>query len=100
MARFMDFHEDLKLPPEARQHHAALGVPCGEVHQVDWLTWPGRIEESRHFRALRADERDRQLLEAQRARMDGRHRPEPAAPPLPIAPVRRLARLIFRRATA
>jgi hypothetical protein len=30
-----------------RQHHAALGVPCGEVHQVDWLTWPGRIEESR-----------------------------------------------------
>ena len=47
MARFMDFHEDLKLPAEARQHHAALGVPCGEVHQVDWLTWPGRIEESR-----------------------------------------------------
>ena len=47
MARFMDFHEDLKLPTEARQHHAALGVPCGEVHQVDWLTWPGRIEESR-----------------------------------------------------
>ena len=50
--------------------------------------------------AVRAGERDRQLLEAQRARMDGRHRPEPAAPPLPIAPVRRLARLIFRRATA
>ncbi|MFZ0082801.1 MAG: hypothetical protein WAL13_27170 [Trebonia sp.] len=47
MARFMDFHQDLKLPAEARQHHAALGVPCGEVHQVDWLTWPGRIEESR-----------------------------------------------------
>ena len=23
-----------------RQHHAALGVPCGEVHQVDSLTSP------------------------------------------------------------
>jgi hypothetical protein len=81
MARFMDFHEDLKLPAEAiaqiaedtrnkqadqfgvRQvelyhnadgkvyflldgpdeeaihaHHAALGVPCGDVHPVDSLT--------------------------------------------------------------
>ena len=81
MARFMDFHEDLKLPAEAiaqiaedtrnatadrfgvrqielyhnpdgrvycllegpdedaiRQHHAALGVPCGDVHQVNSLT--------------------------------------------------------------
>jgi hypothetical protein len=25
-----------------RQHHAALGVSCGEVHQVDSLTWPAR----------------------------------------------------------
>ena len=81
MARFMDFHQDLKLPAEAiaqiaddtrngradqfgvrqvelyhnpdgqvycllegldedaiRQHHAALGVPCGNVHQVNSLT--------------------------------------------------------------
>jgi hypothetical protein len=81
MARFMDFHEDLKLPAEAiaqiaddtrngradqfgvrqielyhnaggkvyclldgpdedaiRQHHASLGVPCGDVHQVDSLS--------------------------------------------------------------
>ena len=81
MARFMDFHEDLKLPADAiaqlaedarnaradqfgvrqielyhnaegkvyclldgpdadaiRQHHAALGVPCENVHQVDSLT--------------------------------------------------------------
>ena len=30
-----------------RQHHAALGVPCGDVHQVDSLTWPGRTEQSR-----------------------------------------------------
>jgi Protein of unknown function (DUF4242) len=30
-----------------RQHHAALGVPTGEVHQVDSLTWPGRTEPSR-----------------------------------------------------
>lgn len=80
MARFMDFHEDLKLPAEAieriaddtrnaradgfgvrqielyhnpdgkvyclldgpdeeaiRSHHAALGVPCGDVHQVSSL---------------------------------------------------------------
>jgi hypothetical protein len=80
MPRFMDFHDDLKLPQEAidqiaqgtregftdefgvrqielyhnadgkvyclleapgeeavRQHHAALDVPCGEVHQVDGL---------------------------------------------------------------
>jgi uncharacterized protein DUF4242 len=81
MPRFMDFHDDLKLPAEAieqiaedtreakadqfgvrqielyhnaegavycllegpdaesiRQHHAALGVPCGEVHEVSSLT--------------------------------------------------------------
>jgi Nickel responsive protein SCO4226-like len=81
MARFMDYHDDLKLPAEAiaqiaqdtrdgkadqfgvrqielyhnpqgnvyclldgpdeqaiRDHHAALGVPCGDVHQVDSLT--------------------------------------------------------------
>lgn len=81
MPRFMDFHDDLKLPAEAiaqitddarngradqfgvrqaelyhndegkvycllegpdeesiRQHHAALGVPCGDVHRVDSLT--------------------------------------------------------------
>ena len=80
MPRFMDFHDDLKLPQAAidqiaqgtrdgvtdefgvrqvelfhnadgkvycllegpdeeaiRQHHAALHVPCGEVHQVDGL---------------------------------------------------------------
>jgi len=79
--RFMDFHDDLKLPAEAiaqiaddtrhqrsddfgvrqvelyhnaegkvycllegpdeeaiRKHHAALGVPCGDVHEVDGLT--------------------------------------------------------------
>jgi hypothetical protein len=81
MARFMDYHDDLKLPvgaiaqiaegtrngtadqfgvrqielyhnPEGkvyclldgpdeqaiRDHHAALAVPCGDVHQVDSLT--------------------------------------------------------------
>ena len=81
MPRFMDFHEDLKLPADAieqiaqgtrdgatdqfgvrqvelyhnadgkvyclldgpdeqaiRDHHAALGVPCGDVHEVDGLT--------------------------------------------------------------
>jgi hypothetical protein len=81
MARFMDFHDDLKLPAEAieqiaedtrngkadqfgvrqvelyhnpegkvyclldgpdeaaiRDHHAALGVPCGDVHEVGSLT--------------------------------------------------------------
>jgi hypothetical protein len=80
MPRFMDFHDDLKLPAEAidtiaqgtrdgavdefgvrqvelyhnadgkvyclleapdeeavRRHHAALDVPCGEVHRVDGL---------------------------------------------------------------
>lgn len=80
MPRFMDFHDDLKLPQEAiqqlaegtragatdefgvrqielyhnadgkvycllegpdeeaiRDHHAALNVPCGEVHQVNSL---------------------------------------------------------------
>lgn len=80
MPRFMDFHDDLKLPEHAvrdiqrgslagevdaygvrqvelfynadgkvwclldgpdeqavRQHHAALDVPCGEVHRVDSL---------------------------------------------------------------
>jgi hypothetical protein len=55
MPRFMDFHEDLKLPAEAiaqiaedlldghdedaiRKHHAALGLPRGDVHRVDGLT--------------------------------------------------------------
>lgn len=81
MPQFMDFHEDLKLPPEAiaqiaddtrdakadqfgvrqvelyhnaggqvyclldapdeqavRDHHAALGVPCGDVHQIEGIT--------------------------------------------------------------
>ena len=81
MPRFMDFHQDLKLPAEAigqiaddtrdkradqfgvrqlelyhnadgavycllegpdkdaiRRHHAALGVLCGDVHQVESLT--------------------------------------------------------------
>ncbi|HXZ65290.1 MAG TPA: nickel-binding protein [Streptosporangiaceae bacterium] len=80
MAKFMDYHDDLKLPAEAiesitqatkdgatdqfgvrqlelyhnadgkvycllegpdeeaiRSHHAALSVPCGEVHRVDSL---------------------------------------------------------------
>ena len=80
MPRFMDFHDDLKLPQDAidqiaadtkaskadqfgvrqielyhnaegkvyclleapdaeavRQHHAALGVDCGDVHEVDSL---------------------------------------------------------------
>lgn len=80
MPRFMDYHEDLKLPAEAieqigqgardgatdgfgvrqvelfhnpdgkvyclldapdedavRKHHAALDVPCGDVHRVDSL---------------------------------------------------------------
>ena len=80
MPQFMDFHDDLQLPPEAieqiaegaragatdefgvrqielyhnadgkvycllegpneeavRNHHEALGVPCGEVHQVNSL---------------------------------------------------------------
>src|SRR5580700_2359578 len=86
MPRFMDYHQDLKLPAEAiaqiaedtrngkadefgvrqielyhnaegqvycllegpdeesiRRHHAALGVPCGDVHQgkQPHLTWPG-----------------------------------------------------------
>jgi hypothetical protein len=80
MPRFMDYHDDLKLPDEAiqqitqdtkdgkadqfgvrqvelfhnsegnvyclleapdadavRNHHAALGVPCGDVHEVSGL---------------------------------------------------------------
>ena len=36
----------LDVPDEdaIRRHHAALGGPCGAVHQVDGLTWPGRTE--------------------------------------------------------
>ena len=44
--------------------------------------------------ARRAGERDRVLLEARRARRARRQRPEPATP------ARRLARLLFGRATA
>ena len=53
--------------------------------------------------ARRAGERDCQLLEARRARMAGRHRPEPAAPATAtasVAPVTWLARLMFPRAAA
>jgi hypothetical protein len=38
MPRFMDFHEDLKLPAEAIAHIAALGVPYGDAHRMDGLT--------------------------------------------------------------
>jgi hypothetical protein len=44
--------------------------------------------------AQRAGERDRVLLEARRARLAHRQHPGPAAP------ARRMARLLFRRATA
>jgi hypothetical protein len=53
MALLMDYHEDLKPPAEAlaqiaeNTSHARadrFGVPCGEVHQVGSLTWPGRTE--------------------------------------------------------
>jgi len=86
MPRFMDYHDDLKLPQEAidqiaegtrdgatdafgvrqvelyhnpdgkvycllegpdeeaiRQHHAALGVPCGDVHEVSSLLRSGDV---------------------------------------------------------
>jgi hypothetical protein len=56
--------------------------------------------KARQDDAVRAGERDRQLLEARRARMARRQRPEPPAPAAAIAPVRRLARLLFHRATA
>jgi hypothetical protein len=44
--------------------------------------------------AKRAGERDRLLLEVRRARITHRQRARPAAP------ARRIARLLFRRATA
>ena len=52
--------------------------------------------------ARRAGERDRLLLEAQRARVARRPRAVAAAPVRRLArvPVRRLARLLIRRATA
>ena len=49
--------------------------------------------------AQRAGERDRQLLEARRARRARRNHQEPAALAAVIVQVRRLARLMFRRAT-
>ena len=60
------------------------------------------LMKARQDDAVRAGERDRQLLEARRAKA-GRHHPEPAALAAaiaPISPVKRLARLMFRRATA
>lgn len=52
--------------------------------------------------ALRAGERDRLVLEARRARVARRPRKAPVAPVRRLAgtPVTRLARLLFRRATA
>src|ERR1700733_13554178 len=46
--------------------------------------------------ALRAGERDRQLLEARRARKAGRNHQEPAAPAAAVVQVRRLTRLMWR----
>jgi hypothetical protein len=60
----------------------------------------GYLLRARQDDAVRAGDRDRQLLEARRARMASRQHPEPAAPAAGIAPVKRLARLMFRRATA
>ena len=48
--------------------------------------------------ARRAGERDRQLLEARRARKAARNHHEPAALPAVMSQVRRLARPMFRRA--
>jgi hypothetical protein len=52
------------------------------------------LMKARENDAQRAGERDRLLLEARRARRARRQRLVPAAP------ARRLARLLFRRATA
>jgi hypothetical protein len=55
--------------------------------------------KARQDDAVRAGERDRRLLEARRARMAGRHRPEPAtvaATIARVAPVGWLARLMLR----
>jgi len=60
----------------------------------------GYLLKARQDDAVRAGERDRQLLEARRAHMASRQHPAPAAPAAGIAPVRRLARLLLRRATA
>ena len=46
--------------------------------------------------ALRAGERDRQLLEARRVRKAGRNHQEPAAPVAAVVQVRRLTRLMWR----
>jgi len=51
------------------------------------------LTKARQDDAQRAGERDRLLLEARRARGARRQRPDPAAP------ARRLAQLLFRRAT-
>jgi hypothetical protein len=63
------------------------------IHEYAW--------KAKHDDALRAGERGRLLLEARRAR-EQRARSAPAAPvPRPApAPVSRLARLLFRWATA
>jgi hypothetical protein len=58
------------------------------------------LVKARHDDAVRAAERHRLQLEARRARMKGRHHPDSAAPVSAIGPVRRVARLLFRRATA
>ena len=50
--------------------------------------------KARQDDAVRAGERDRQLLDTRRAGMARRQRPDPAAPAAATAPVRRLARLL------
>jgi hypothetical protein len=56
--------------------------------------------KARQDDAVRAGDLDRQLLEARRVRTARRQRSAPAAPAAAGAPVRRLARLLFPRATA
>ena len=96
------------MPSAARDSEASRDTSPAELiscrHQAGSLARPSQATKENTMRrylmtaaqddAKRAGERDRLLLEAQRARVAPRPRTNPAAP------VRRLARLLFRRVTA
>ncbi len=81
-------------PAKINSHRPQAGHLAKPSHAIEETTMHQYLAKAIQDDARRAGERDRLHLEAQRARVPRRPRAGPAAP------VRRLARLLFRRATA
>ena len=81
-------------PAKIISYRPGAGHAAKPSHAIEETTMHRYLSKAIQDDAQRAGERGRLLLEAQRARVPRHPRAGPAAP------VRRLARLLFRRATA